>query len=176
MTEDEKFMALVEFIIPISTQCLSAPYFTKQMFIKSICKISHQTNRFLSQGWNDSDLKSDERLNFKEAKKFADHFAGWPAMCNAFSALNDDDFITASDDYRNRFNHGFPRRIELGHSMIVERTPNSFEYAIINAPPLLIADLIPVLAKQYEAAVNCHQAYIQLIREQHELWASLPRR
>jgi hypothetical protein len=175
ITEDEKFMALVEFVIPMTTQCLSAPYATKQMLIKSVCKISHQTNRFCTQNWTDSALKPDKKLDFNETTKLAQHFAAWPAMCSAFSLLNDEDFIMASDDYRNRFNHGFPRRIELGHTMIVERDPDSAAYRISNAPPLHIADLVPVLAKQYEAALNCHRAYIELIREQHKLWASLPR-
>jgi hypothetical protein len=46
VAEAERIAALYEFIYPIASQCLSMPYSIKQMFIKSICQLSHQTNRF----------------------------------------------------------------------------------------------------------------------------------
>jgi hypothetical protein len=91
------------------------------------------------------------------------------------SRLNNKTFATATDDYRNRLNHGFPRRIELGHILTIQRDPKSLVYRIVDAPPLLIGDLTPVLAVQYEAAVDCYDAYVELVREQRELWLSSPR-
>jgi hypothetical protein len=172
-SEDEKLMALLEFVTPISTQCLSAPYLTKQTIVKSICKISHQTNRLCTECWTEQSLKPDQRLNFDEAKKLAQHFNAWRETHDALSTLNDHEFVVASDDYRNKFQHGFPRRIEYGHSMVVERASGGSTYTIIDAPPLYIANLVSILVKQYKAAVMCHEAYINLMREQHKIWTSL---
>jgi hypothetical protein len=43
-------------------------------------------------------------------------------------------------------------------------------YTIGHAPPLLIADLIPLLGAQYDAALHCFDAYIELVKEQYKLW------
>jgi hypothetical protein len=214
VSEDEKLMALIEFLIQVSNQCLAAPYLIKQTLIKSICKVSHQTNRLCVESQTENSLKPDKDLDFKQAAKLAKHFKSWQGMHDAFSLLNDEGFVTASDDYRNRFNHGFPRRIEHGHSMIIERVENAPQldisnlirtlesssnelrpeisnmiatlkiieenhrnlssYKIVDAPPIYIANLIPALEKQYKAAVNCHAAYVDLIREQYAIWTSLP--
>jgi hypothetical protein len=177
--EDDKFVALYEFVSPLAADCLSMPYSIKQMLLKSICNISHQTNRFRAVGWSESELKPDRKLQFDDAKKLAAHFQSWPAVCDAFSRLNHSDFAAGTDDYRNRLNHGFPRRIELGHTMTLRRDPdprraNSFVYKLYDARPLRIGDLIPLLAEQYQAAVDCYRAYIELVREQHSLWPRLP--
>src|SRR5271167_4351880 len=46
LTEEEKLSALFEFVTPTADHCLSSPYPIRQMFIKSVCQISHQTHRF----------------------------------------------------------------------------------------------------------------------------------
>src|SRR5271154_6626847 len=89
VNEDEKFLALFEFVAPVTADCLSQPYSIRQMLIKSICHISHQTNRFHINGWNELALKPDKQLDFKEAKKLASHFASWPVVCANFARLND---------------------------------------------------------------------------------------
>jgi hypothetical protein len=43
-TEEERMLALFEFVFPITSASLSAPYSIKQMFVRSICQISYQTN------------------------------------------------------------------------------------------------------------------------------------
>ncbi len=141
------------------------------MFIRSICQISHQTNRFLDNAWKEDLLK--DRLNFPDTVKFASRFAWWPPLCSTLSLLNDENFTNASDDYRTRLNHGFPRRIEFGHTLVVKRDlhdPNKVLYTFGNAPPLFISDLVPLLATQYNAALNCFDAYIALVKEQSEYW------
>ncbi|HUC71584.1 MAG TPA: hypothetical protein VMS01_10365, partial [Stellaceae bacterium] len=172
ISEDEKLMALVEFVIPVSNQCLSAPYLIKQTLIKSICILSHQANRFFIDNWTDESLKPDRKHDFNHAKTLARHFCTWPVIEDALAHLNSKEFIDASDDYRRKFNHGFPRRIEYGHSMIIERVEdapclpnldllnapadmiaifnmiaesckNASWYGIRNAPPLYIRDLVP---------------------------------
>jgi len=108
VAEDERIPALFEFVAPAAAHCVSAPYSIKQMFIKSICHISHRTNRFCTADWSEATLKPDKQLNLKEAKKLAAHFASWPELCTTLSLLNDEQFAVATDDYRNRLNHGFP--------------------------------------------------------------------
>jgi hypothetical protein len=116
-----------------------------------------------------------ERLTFLDAERLAARFVSWPALRSALSLLNGEKFINESDDYRNRVNHGFPRRIEVGHTVTIspDVRPGSISYAWGVAPPLPIRNLIPLLAGQYEAAVNCFAAYVALIKEQHDLWPRL---
>jgi hypothetical protein len=167
--EDEKMQALFEFVFSIASDSLSAPYSIKQLFIRSIYEISHQTNRFHDTNWKDASLQ--KQTNFDDAQRVAKRFVSWPALCSALSLLNDENFTTASDNYRNRLNHGFPPRIEVGHAIAVQRDPDAASsYLIRHAPPLLIADLIPLLGAQYDAALNCFDAYIELVKEQYKLW------
>jgi len=169
ITEDEKMQALFEFVFSIASTSLSAPYSIKQLFIRSIYEISHQTNRFHDANWKEASLT--KQTNFDDAQRVAKRFVSWPALCSALSLLNDENFTTTSDNYRNRLNHGFPPRIEVGHAITVQRDPGAASsYVIGHAPPLLIADVIPLLGAQYDAALNCFDAYIELVKEQYKLW------
>jgi hypothetical protein len=171
-TEAERMQALYEFLSPTASYCLSMPYTIKQMFIKSICEISHQTNRFNDNNWDERALPP--KPNFPDAGKLASRFNSWPVLCAALSLLDDRTFRDASDDYRNEFNHGFPRRIELGYTTIIRRNAKFSSYELRDAPPLLMNDLIPLLTVQHKAASDCHHAYLELIKEQHTLWPNLP--
>jgi hypothetical protein len=172
ITDAEKMQAVFEFLFPIVSHSLSAPYSLKQMFIKSTYQISHHTSRFWDSNRDPRSFK--ERVNFRDAGKLARRFASWPTLSAALSVLNNDNFTEASDDYRNRFNHGFPRRIEFGHTTTVQtEPPGSFSYVWRNAPPFLIGDLIPLLSAQYNVALTAYKAYIELIKEQETLWPSV---
>jgi hypothetical protein len=173
LPDDEKIPILFEFVQPIADHCLSSPYSTRQMLIKSVCHISHQTHRFLSANWSDSSLKRDRWLDIEKAKKLASCFDSWPAFCAALARLNDDQFVLATDDYRSRLNHGFRRRVEFGHTMTFLRNPDSPSYNFYDASPLRISDLIPPLDGQYKAAFDGYSRYIELIREQQKIWPAV---
>lgn len=173
VTETERIMALYEFTYPIASHCLSMPYSIKQMFIKSICQLAHQTNRFSDSNWNEKALP--DKPNFPDAERLAGRYQSWSALRSALAMLDDAAFRTGSDNYRNEANHGFPRRIEIGYTSIIRRDPKAASYDLYGAPPLLVSDLIPLLVPQHRAASQCHDAYIELVREQHTLWPSLPR-
>jgi hypothetical protein len=169
ITEDEKMQALFEFVFFIASDCLSAPYSIRQLLIKSVYEISHHTSRFWDSAWTAKSFKP--QANFKDARRLAQRFLSWPALSAALDAVNDAPFITASDNYRNRLNHGFARRIEIGRSFIVKpEPPGSTSYVMQDAPPLLIGEMIPVLAAQYDAAVTAYGRYIELIKEQEKMW------
>jgi hypothetical protein len=62
--EDERTIALFEFVSPMATSCLSLPYSIRQMLVKSICHISHHTNRLCVADWDEAALKPDrERVS-----------------------------------------------------------------------------------------------------------------
>jgi hypothetical protein len=173
VAEKERIATLYEFIYPIASQCLTMPYSIKQMFINSICQLSHQTNWFHDIDWNENALP--EKPNFPHAERLAGRFDSWPALRSALAMLDDPSFRTASDNYRNEANHGFPRRIEIGYTTVIRRDPRAASYGVYDAPPLLVNDLMPILVAQHRAASQCHDAYLELVREQHRLWPSLPR-
>ncbi len=99
--------------------------------------------------------------------KLAKRFKSWSTLHNALALLNDENFATASDDYRTQFNHSFPRRIEVGYTSTFQQGASAVILA--DTPPLFIDDPIPALATQYGAAVDCYNAYIELVKEQHKL-------
>lgn len=169
LTEEERLSVLFEFVTPTATHCLCAPYGLRQAFIKSVCRVSHQTNRFRVPGWNETALKPDRKLDAEEAEKLAEGFVFWPPLRDALARLDDAAFRKASDYFRNEFNHGFPRRIEFGNTVTVERDPKAFFHRISDRPPLHLSDLLPPLTTQHEAALACYEAYTRLIKEQREL-------
>jgi DUF2934 family protein len=85
-SEAERMQALYEFLSPIASHCLSMPYAIKQMFIKSICQISHQTNRFHDKNWDEKALP--EKPNFPDARRLSGRFLSWPALSAALSLLD----------------------------------------------------------------------------------------
>jgi len=123
--------------------------------------------------WRDLSLKRDRQLDFKEAKKLASRFDSWPALCDALARLNDEQFVLTTDDYRSRLNHGFRRCVEFGHTMNFDRDIDSPSYTLCEASPLRISDLIPLLANQYQATLNCYYMYIELIKEQQKKWSAV---
>ena len=172
LTEDEKFEVVFEFLLPTSVYCLGAPYAIKGRLHTSIAEVSHQANRFRLSTWKDD--ANLAKPNFKTAERHAQHWNSWPALAAALSQLSDDSFNSASDDFRNRFNHGYPRGVEFGLTGLVRRNVGSdglVSYGLGSSPPLRIADLIPLLAQQHAAALDCYDTYINLVREQH---AQLP--
>jgi hypothetical protein len=167
--EEQRWQATFEFTFLIASQCLSTPYSIKQMLIKLIYEISHHTSRFWDDPWDATSLKP--RPNFPDAKKLAQRFVAWTALEKALSMLNSEDFVTASDNYRNRLNHGAPQRIEIGHLIaIVPDLRGSCTYVMRHTPPLMIGDAIPVLSGQYAAALRAYNAFVDLIKEQERLW------
>jgi hypothetical protein len=176
ITEDEKMIALFEFVFHIASDSLSAPYAIKQLLVKSIYEITYYTSRVFDSTWTSSTFKPQAR--FDDARKLAQGLASWPALRAALSELNDAQFITASDSYRHRLNHGFPRRIELGHTMVVEnttvpgQTASGLSLSIKQEAPLMIEGLLPILSTQYEAAVRAYRAYIDLVKEHEQTWLS----
>lgn len=170
LSEDERIIATFEFVSLIVDHCLSAPYSIKQMLMKSIYNITCQTNWCTLIEWNGNLVKRDRELKFKDVCEIAECFTSWPTVCDALTILSSREFVDATDDYRNRLNHEFPRRIEWGNSMTIKRSINPSSYTLYDMPPLSIADLIPLVAEQYKTALDCHSAYIELIKEQSKLW------
>ncbi len=91
--------------------------------------------------------------------KLAKRFKSWSTLHNALALLNDENFATASDDYRTQFNHSFPRRIEVGYTSTFQQGASAVILA--DTPPLFIDDPIPALATQYGAAVDCYNGVAQ---------------
>jgi hypothetical protein len=174
--EVDKFDAVIEFVLPISVYCLSAPYAIKGRLCTSIAELSHQANRFRVGAWTDNaDLR---KPNFLTARRHAHQWTSWPALESTLSRLNDDSFTCAVDDFRNRFNHGYPRRVEYGFTGFVRRnvsSDGSVSYGFGDSPPLRVTELIPVLAPQYSVAVECYEAYAELVREQQAVMITASR-
>jgi hypothetical protein len=168
-SEAEKIQALFEFIDPLISALLSNPYSIKGQFVTSIYQISSHTSRLCSG----SKEALRPRPTFKDAEKAAKGFSTWPTLSAALSDLNSQNFQDASDNYRNRQHHGFPRGIELGERLIIEPTKaDQTVHAIRAEPPLQLSTLLPLIEDQYRAAVLVYNEYTGLIKEQERSWRS----
>jgi hypothetical protein len=171
IADDDKFNALVEFISPTADHCLGLPYSIKQMLIKSICHLSHQTNRFCDPNFSEDALKPDKQLKFHEIKKLAGRYVAWPQLRDALSQLDDARYRAESNDYRNRLNHGFAPGIEYGYLLTIQRVDDKpSSYNIMSVPPLELGSIIPSLIRQYKSVLQCYDRYIDLTKEQQHHW------
>lgn len=80
ITEDEKILAIYEFLFPAASDALSAPYAIKQLFVTSVCQISHETKCFSNR--HEEPLK--KQLNFGHADQLAAKFGSWPTLRSRF--------------------------------------------------------------------------------------------
>jgi hypothetical protein len=183
LNEHERAEAVLEFIHPLAHFCLGSPYTLKQQFCKSVTELSHQANRVTIDDWCDTDHEKDlkDSSNFKSAKLFAKNWSAWPNLHSKLAALNSADFKSSVYNFRNDSHHGFPRQIEVGLTLFVRREASHDEvscsfgtffrsesptYTLGAYQPLLISDIVPALTQQHQAALEVHQAYIKLLKEQ----------
>ena len=167
--EAEQIQALFEFVFPLASYSLSAPYSIKQKFITSIYQISYHTNRFCDKNWKE--VSFNKSVNFSDCQISAKNYSSWPLLSYALSSLNSAVFVALSKNYRNQFHHGFHVNIELGYLLTVKQElPGSTSYVIQNLPPLSLGHLVPLVAEQYNAALQSYVAYVALIKEQEKLW------
>ncbi|UXD24680.1 hypothetical protein FORC065_1831 [Yersinia enterocolitica] len=173
--EQEKFDLIIEFIDEVATIALNLPYAIRSRFIVSITKLSHQANLIKNESCND-ELPSDDKMTICHV---GIHGKGWWVMKKLIPTLekiSNNEYKNETDDFRNKYNHRYSPRIEIGIYDLVKREINGegqVIYSLGSTPPLKLKNIIVTLKKQHECCLKVYELYQNLIAEQLESFDKL---
>jgi len=166
--DEEKNIYIVnEFIEPLATLCLNLPYAIRGRFIFSVSHLSHQANMKRIENWKDN-LASDNSINFKVMEKVSKQWDAYPEFRSSLSLLSDSDFSEQVHNFRNKYHHRYPPRVEFGQTQMVTRNieNGNVSYGFGYIEPLQVSKMVPLLETQHRAAYNSFRKYQTLVNEQ----------
>lgn len=110
---------------------------------------------------------SDEKINFGTLMGVTKHWPTGEALVAALKAIDGGQHREATRNYRHKAQHRQPPRLDLGYTANIEWSfkPGSVGFSFGNAPPLMTADLLPVLAAQAELMRAGFFAYRGIVDE-----------
>lgn len=168
LSKDERFNLLHEHIKPLAVLCLNAPYAIRGRMTYATCATAYHAGGFV-QWENGRPEWSGEHSSWTKAEQLAKPWSAWPALGQALTAMNHEEFTNATSNFRNNHQHGQPRSIETGYIAAIERVPdepNSWSFG--QYEPLAIEELIAPLAKEHALALAAFKAFLALIEQQAE--------
>jgi hypothetical protein len=165
---EDRMLIIREFIDCPATILTNFPYALRQRFIYSVSHLSHQANLVTRKGWKEDRLPADNCIKQQTMDAMAKGWAAFPALRAELLAINDDVFSGETDSFRNKYNHRFPSRIEIGYTQFVTRTPQQgrVRYGLGGRQPLSLAALLPAVGRQHQVARRAFDLYSDLAREQ----------
>ncbi len=166
-SEEENKYIVNEFIEPLATLCLNLPYAIRGRFIFSVSHLSHQANMKKVSNWKDN-LAPDKSINFKVMEKASEEWSEYPGFRSSLSLLSDSEFSDQVHNFRNKYHHRYPPRVEFGQTQMVTRNieDGKVSYGFGYIEPLQIRKMVPLLEAQHEAAYNTFRRYQALVNEQ----------
>lgn len=170
LSNHDRMEALNEFIQPIAVDALSLPYAIRSRFIFAIAHLCHQANLALPNfQWSD-DLPEDEKIGFKEAKKYGRHWSAFPRCKDTFEKIFKGDFQVETLDFRHSHNHRFAPHVVMGLSGFVVRKKDAegnWQYALGSAEPLGLKYIADAIIPQCQYCYDAFEAFQALVAE-HE--------
>lgn len=174
LDEQEHNNVVVEHIAPLATLALNMPYVIRSRFIYSIAHLSHQANRYQEKNWQDN-LPIDKEIYFETADIYSNTWKRYKKLKTSLERIANKKYGIDTHDFRNKYNHRYSPRIEVGLSEFVVRNVKYVEngndqvsYAFGYQDPLMLEDIIPVLTTQLNQCLNSYEKYQALINEQLE--------
>ncbi len=169
MSDQEKINANHEFIGTLSTVSLGQPYAIKSRFAYSVGHLSHQANR-VKDGSDWVDDFPAKNLYLNGIDPFGKSWKRFRKVKRKIENIANSNFKSASEDYRNTYNHGFSVHILLGQSRSVKRNVEVdgriYDYAYGESEPLKLDVIANLLQEECEKCYCAFEAYQALIREQ----------
>ena len=168
LNNEERPLIVLDFIAPLATLCLNLPYALRSRFIYSIAHLSHQANRLWQYSWVDN-LPIDEEICFEQADSYGRPWKKYTKLKVALEKISNTQYRKATHNFRNKYNHRYSPRIEIGMTELVKRNVNAngeVNYTIGFTKPLMLEDIIPLLKEQHHLCLLAFEKYQQLINEQ----------
>jgi len=156
-----------EFIDTLGTVGLGLPYAIKSRFAFAVGHLSHQAN----QAADGKDWKDDfptRNLYLNDIEPYAAQWRRYRAFKLKLEPLASRKFKLASDDFRNRYNHGFSSRFVVGMTSTVTRQVKDgrVSYAFGGTDPLSIAEVATLLEVELDHCYRAFAAFQALVEEQ----------
>lgn len=170
LVDDDRFEATHEFIDQLGTIALGLPYAIKNRFAVAAGHLSHQANRATdAAGWND-EFPADDKLVLNDIDPYGASWTAFRDFKRAIEPIADRAFRQATGDYRNRFNHGFSRRLLLGITNLVSRDvyEGQVSYGIGGAPPLDLEEMANLIEAECAKCRAAFERFQALVTEQIE--------
>lgn len=170
-----KWNILIEFVIPFTTLAINMPYVIRNRFIYSISHLCHQSNLIKKSKWID-DFPLEMDINFGVADKYCSCWKNYNVLKRLLENINNKEYQDITKEFRNKYNHRYPIRIEIGLTEFVKRrvgNNGSVHYALGYTRPLEIDQLLPALNAQHKNCLDTFEQYQKLIHEQSsqlEIW------
>ncbi|BCM23829.1 hypothetical protein [Methyloradius palustris] len=167
--DDEKMSILHDYVNPLAITALNLPYAIRSRLIFGNAHLSHQANRFIDgEEWKD-DLPLDDAIYFSVADKYCSKWFSYTKLKLALEKIDNKEYKEKTDDFRNKYNHRFSRRIELGISGLVNRhvsTTGEVSYSLSAVSPLKLGEIVETLEKQCQHCYKAFNRFQKLIHEQ----------
>jgi len=167
-SQNEIHRIIVNFINPVATISLNLPYIIRSRFVYSIAHLCHQANRQKQTNWID-DLPLDDEIYFREADKYGTTWKNYKKLKKSLEQISNKKYQTATFDFRNKYNHRYSPRIEIGLTGLVTRNVGKNGkvcYSFGSTNPLKLEYIIPILMDQLEKCMKAHNNYKDLVKEQ----------
>ena len=167
--DKEKHFIVIEFVAPLATLCLTLPYTLRSWFIYSVAHLCHQANRLKQKPWIDN-LPLDKEIYFNEADKRGRYWGKeYNKLKKAIEKISNKQYEKATYDFRNKYNHRYSLRIEIGQTEFLKRNVNDkgkVYYTIVYTKPLTLNYIIPILKEQHSFCISAFKKYQLLVEKQ----------
>ncbi len=164
--EEAKHDVIIGFVSPLATLALNMPYVIRSRFIYSVAHLSHQANRIKPGAWAD-DLPVDSKIYFEAADKYAKPWKKYTKLKVALQKIANKKYEVCTHDFRNKYNHRYSPRIEIGLTGLVSRMVHDgrVSYGFGETNPLMLRDINPLLKTQHSLCLTAHERYRALVNE-----------
>lgn len=165
VNEELKHELIIEMVDPFATLAINLIYIIKSRFIFSIAHLCHQANMFkFKTKWKDN-LPNDEEIYFKHADETGSSWRSYKKLKLSLEKTGNKQFTKSTSNFRNKYNHRYSPRIEIGHTGFVKRkrSETKISYGFGPTEPLTLSKLTPILSEQYTLYLQVYSCYKKLI-------------
>jgi len=166
--DQRKFNIVSEFVDPIATVAINLPYVIRSRFIYSTAHLSHQANQSLCSEWKD-DFPLDSEIYFAQADKFGSDWRAYNKLKQVLEKIASGNYVEESIDFRNKYNHRYSPRIEIGLTGLVSRNVDKsghVSYSLGYTEPLKLINIVTILGAQHVFCLKAFSKYQILVKEQ----------
>jgi hypothetical protein len=165
--EDDKYEVIIEFVNPFATLAINLPYVIRSRYIYSVAHLCHQANMTKQKKWIDN-LPIDEEIWFQDTDKYSNSWRGYKKLKPALEKISNKKYQSATYDFRNKYNHRYSPKIELGMTELVKRkvgNDGKVSYIIGQTNPLKLIQLLPILEEQHANCLKAFEKFQNLVNE-----------
>lgn len=165
----KKHQIVLEFVSPIATLAINLPYVIRSRFFYSTAHLCHQANRLKISSWKD-DLPIDTEIYQEHMERYGKPWG--KIFCKlqlALQKVSNKAYQNDTLDFRNKYNHRYSPRIEIGITDLVTRNVDKegyVSYGFGGTQPLKLKTIIPLLENQHSALMNVLVSYQELVNGQ----------